>query len=77
MICIKLNTTEDVALAALNFLSQQGYESIGTDDKPTCVVYWSDGDYSAENEHEGVSDLAKETFIFDKLEAFIKAVNEN
>ena len=77
MICIKLNTTEDIALDALDFLSQQGYKSIGSGDRPTCVVYWGDGEYSAENEHEGVSALVKETLIFDKLEDFIKAVNCN
>lgn len=78
MICIKLNTTEDVALKAVEFLKEQGYENIGVDSKPTCIVYWNDETFSGHEKHElEPSELAQETLIYESLEDFIEAVNEN
>ena len=77
MICIKLNTTEDVALKAIEFLEGKGYESIWLDENSTNIVYWSDGTFSAESSHEYESILVEETLIFDNLEDFIEAVKQN
>ena len=78
MICIKMNTTEDVALKAIEFLEGKGYESVGVDEKTTCIVCWNDNTFSGHEEHElEPSVLADKTFIYDSLEAFIKAVNQN
>lgn len=79
MICIKLNTTEDVALKAIEFLEGKGYESIGLDENSTNIVYWSDDNtFSGQKEHElKPSALADSTFIYDSLDDFIEAVNQN
>ena len=79
MICIKLNTTEDVALKAIEFLEGKGCESIGLDENSTNVVYWDDDStFSGQKEHElRPSTLADKTFIYDNLEDFIEAVNQN
>ena len=78
MICIKLNTTEDVALKAIEFLEGKGYESIGLDENSICIVYWNDNTFSGHEEHElEPSTLVDKTFIYDNLEDFIKAVNQN
>ena len=79
MICIKLNTTEDVALKAIEFLEGRGYESIGLDENITNIVYWNnDNTFSGQQEHElEPSVLADKTFIYDNLDDFIKAVNQN
>ena len=79
MICIKLNTTEDVALKAIEFLEGKGCESIGLDENSTNVVYWSDDNtFSGQKEHElKPSALADSTFIYDSLDDFIEAVNQN
>lgn len=79
MICIKLNTTEDVALKAIEFLEGKGYESIGLDENSTNIVYWNDDNtFSGQKEHElEPSALADSTFIYDNLNDFIEAVNQN
>lgn len=79
MICIKLNTTEDVAFKAIEFLEGRGYKSIGLDENSTNIVYWNDDNtFSGQKEHElEPSVLAEETLIYDNLEDFIEAVNQN
>ena len=79
MICIKLNTTEDIALKSIEFLEGKGYESMGLDENSTNIVYWNDDNtFSGQKEHElEPSVLADETFIYDSLEDFIEAVNQN
>lgn len=79
MICIKLNTTEDVALKAIEFLEGKGYESIGLDENSTNIVYWNDNNtFSGQQEHLVLTHaLADETFIYDNLDDFIEAVNQN
>lgn len=77
MICIKLNTTEEVAIKALSFLEGQKCRSLGKSDNSVCVVYWSDGTFSGESKHEDESCIVEETLIFNVLEDFIEAVNQN
>lgn len=79
MICIKLNTTEDVALKAVEILEGKGYKDIGVYTKPTCIVYWNDDNsFSGQKDHElEPSVLAQETLIYESLEDFIEAVNQN
>ena len=78
MISIKLNTTEDVALKAIEFLEGNGCRDIGCDENSTCIDYWNDDTFSGHKEHElEPSALTNETFIYDSLEDFIEAVNQN
>ena len=79
MICIKLNTTEDIALKAIEFLEGNGYKDIGLYENSTNIAYWNDDNtFSGQKEHElEPSIIADETFIYDNLEDFIEAVNQN
>ena len=76
MKCLKLNAkSTKSAHKAVVELSKLGFNYIGSEINPLCVVFWSDGDYTGVAKHETApSALAKSTEFFVKRKEFIAAV---
>lgn len=75
LLCIKLNTDVKTALKTVDILTEMGFQSIGGVDEPVCVVFWNDGEFSYERQHEKESSLGK-TFIHTSLDSFIEDVKK-
>ena len=75
LLCVKLNTDVETALKTVCILIEMGFQSIGGVDEPTCVVFWNDGEFSYEREHETYNQSGK-TFIHTSLDSFIEDVKK-